>query len=80
MRIIDCYYIRTKNNKTKTIKIHGVGIAYNVTKNLLYYRVVSSIATALAVNPIVLVLALSLGTGFIKGGVNNEKNKDTTKK
>lgn len=70
MRIIDAYYI--KNGKC--IKIHGVGIAYNVARGMLYCKAITLASGVLCVSPI----ALMIGIGVCKGFVDAAKQQYNT--
>lgn len=61
MRVIDAYYI--KNGKC--IKIHGVGIAYNVARGMLYCKAITLASGVLCISPVVVALGLAVGQGFV---------------
>lgn len=74
MRIIDCYYIIGKGKASKCYKIHGVGIAYNVSKGMLYCKGLGVVSSVLSVSPLVVCLGLGLGQGFVSAAINFVKN------
>lgn len=74
MKIIDCYYIKGRGKESTCRKIHGVGIAYNVGKTLLYCRAIGIVSSALAVPPIAVCIGLGVGQGFVNSGIEFIKN------
>lgn len=69
MKIIDCYYIKGNGTDSKCYKIHGVGIAYNITTSLVYCKGVMIASGVLAIHPLVVCLGLGVGQGFVNGAV-----------
>lgn len=65
MKVIDCYYIKGYGKESKCKKIHGVGIAYNVGKSLLYCKAIVVASSTLAISPIVCMIGLGVGQGFV---------------
>lgn len=74
MRVINCYYIKGYGKESTCTKIHGVGIAYNVGKSLLYCKAIGVASSTLAISPIACVIGLGIGQGFINGAVEFVKN------
>lgn len=69
MRIIDVYYIKGNGKESSCKKIHGVGIAYNVARGMLYCKAIGIASSTLAVSPLVIALGLSVGQGFVGGAI-----------
>ena len=62
MRKIDVYYI----TREKTIKIHGIGIAYNFTSTCLYGKGIAFISSISGVTPILACIGASIGISTLK--------------
>lgn len=73
MRMIDCYYISGYGKDSKCTKIHGVGIAYNVSVGMTYAKGVTIVAGVLAIHPIVVCLGYGVAQGFVKGAIQYVK-------
>ena len=65
MRIVDCYYIKGYGKESTCKKIHGVGIAYNVGRSLLYCKAITVASSTLAISPIVVALGLVVTQGVM---------------
>ncbi|MEG0086973.1 MAG: hypothetical protein RR817_10930 [Niameybacter sp.] len=74
MRIIDCYYIKGYGKESKCVKIHGVGIAYNVARGMVYCKAIGAASGVLSIPPLALAIGLSIGQGFVSSGVQFIKN------
>lgn len=74
MRIIDCYYIKGDGKDSKCYKIHGVGIAYNVSKGMLYCKGLGVVSSVLSVSPLVVCLGLGVGQGFVSAAIQLTKS------
>lgn len=74
MKIIDCYYIKGVGKDSKCYKIHGVGIAYNVSKTFVYGKAIMAISTALAIPPLGVVIGVGVTQGFLNAGAGVVKN------
>lgn len=74
MRIIDCYYIKGYGTDSKCYKVHGVGIAYNTCRGLLYSKAIMVGAAYLAISPMTLAVGLGVGQTAVETGLNIIKN------
>lgn len=74
MKIIDCYYIKGYGKDSKCHKIHGVGIAYNVTKGMLYCKGIAIASSVLSIPTLALCVGLGVCQGFVTGGIEFIKN------
>lgn len=74
MTKVDCYYIRIKNGQIKTTKIHGVGIAYNVAKSMIYLKVLTIGGAIIGISPLALGLIVGVGQGFISAAFDYIRN------
>lgn len=74
MKIIDCYYIKGYGTDSKCMKIHGVGIAYNVLSGIVYCKGITVASGVLSISPLALMIGLGVGQGFASAAINATKN------